>query len=138
MNCKNKRRLKEEANQLAESLNKTEEGSNQAGGSMNGILSVGLKAVGGWLAAVSFVDMIKGLFDTDIQIGETAAEIASFNGLSKQAIPEIKGLIIELANDSDASFETIGEAVRSLYSDFKIFDVSDPDGLAACLLIGVM
>ena len=74
------------------------------------------------------------LFTLESQTQTAAAQIAGMSGLTSDSIPKITGQLRDLAKENDASMADVSAALKSVYTDFKIFDVTDPNGIAQMLL----
>jgi hypothetical protein len=68
------------------------------------------------------------------QVQDATARIAGMAGMTREAMPMIRDELLGLIRDNQNPFSEIADAVMSLYTHFRIFDVSDPRGLANLLL----
>ena len=133
-------RAKDEASktlaQVSGNLQKTQAQTAQTNRSLQGALTMGANVAKAGLIGLAGAGAMVGaaLVSLESDLGQAASGIAGIAGLTSDSIPLINAQLKSLVGANDNAAKEVGDALKTVYTSFKIFDTKDPKGIAQILL----
>lgn len=133
-------KARDEASKVLQSagtqLQRTQAQTNQTSRAMQSTLSLGANLGKAALLGLGGAALLLGgqLLGLERDLDEAASGIAGISGQTSAAIPAIRAALSDLKVANGETTENVKEALKQVYTAFKIFDPKDPKGIAQLLL----
>lgn len=133
-------RAKDEATkvmqQVAGQMQRTQQQTTSTSRSLQGALTIGSSIARAGLASLAIEAgyVASQMVQLRNDLEEAAGGIAAVAGSTAASIPEIKKQLGDLVAANDNTAKEVGDALKTVYTAFAIFDPKDPKGLAQILL----